>query len=229
MLLNRIILFLLFLVLSSCYLSAQVDTTQKNTGNNYFIAKDSLKGMVAKDVSVRKKHIPRIATQRSALIPGWGQAYNREYWKIPLAWIAVGIPAYTFFYNNNYYKKTKFAYNARYNQTYGDTSTSAKAQAVAAAVAQISPELKNLDLYSLETYRNSFRKDRDYSILWFAIMWGVNVVDATVFAHLKDFDVSSDLSMHVRPSLNIVNGGPNVSFAINTTKPQHRLSSLYKY
>ena len=221
MLLNRIILFLFFLFLSTCYLSAQVDTSQKNTGNNYFIAKDSLKGMVAKDVSVRKKHIPRIATQRSALFPGWGQAYNREYWKIPLAWIAVGIPAYTFFYNNSYYKKTKFAYSARYRESInpGDTSE----------IRLIDPQLKNLDLYSLETYRNSFRKDRDYSILWFAIMWGVNVVDATVFAHLKDFDVSSDLSMHVRPSLNIVNGNPNVSFAINTTKPQHKLSILYKY
>ena len=230
--LNRIILFILLLSMSSCYLLAQTDTSHIQMGNNNILhhTKDSLNGAFP-DSSVaptKKKHLPRIATIRSAIIPGWGQAYNKEYWKIPIVWGAIGIPVYTFFYNNSYYKKTSFAYSARYNQIYGDTSTSSKAQAVDAAVAQIDPQLLGLDLYSLETYRDEFRKDRDYSILWFGILWGINVVDATVFAHLKDFDVSRDLSLHIRPNFNITNGNPNISFAINTTKPRHKPSVLFK-
>src|ERR1044071_6936798 len=45
------------------------------------------------------KHDPRKATRRSAILPGWGQAYNREYWKIPLVYTAIGIPAGFYIYN----------------------------------------------------------------------------------------------------------------------------------
>jgi len=55
---------------------------------------------------------------------------------------------------------------------------------------------------SLQSYRNSFRRDRDYSILFFLLAWGLNVVDATVFGHLKDFDVSNNLSMNLKPQFN---------------------------
>jgi hypothetical protein len=57
-----------------------------------------------KDSLLHPRHIPRIATRRSAMIPGWGQAYNHEYWKIPIVYGALAIPTYTFFYNNSYYK-----------------------------------------------------------------------------------------------------------------------------
>ena len=86
----------------------------------------------------------------------------------------------------------------------------------------------NLDIYSLETYRNLFRKDRDYSILWFLILWGVNVADATVFAHLKDFDVSNNLTMHVEPSFHSANGISGVSLAFNLNQRKRRLSFLTK-
>ena len=109
--------------------------------------KDSLNGFVTDTIPpIKKKHIPRIATQRSLILPGWGQAYNGEYWKIPIVYLAIGIPAYTFFYNNSYYKKTSYAYGARYLQAYGDTSSAAGKNAVKAAVAGIDPQLINLDL-----------------------------------------------------------------------------------
>lgn len=53
----------------------------------------------------------------------------------------------------------------------------------------------------MQSYRNAFRRDRDYSILWFFIGWGINVVDATVFGHLKEFDVSDNLSMRIEPMI----------------------------
>ncbi len=133
-----------------------------------------------------ERHSPRKATLRSALIPGWGQAYNKEYWKIPLVYAAVGIPAGFVIYNNTWYKRTKKAYEIRVNK---DT----------ASFPSIDPKLKDLSAESLQFYRNTFRRDRDYSILYTLLAWGLNVADATVFAHLKDFDVSDDLSFKIKP------------------------------
>lgn len=137
-------------------------------------------------------HVPQKATRRSALIPGWGQAYNREYWKIPLVYGVLAIPAVTYFYNTSYYNKTKFAYEARFKAQNGDSSD----------LAAIDPELTGLSIGSLQNYRNAFRRDRDYSILWFILAWGLQVVDATVFGHLRHFDVSNNLSMQIHPQFN---------------------------
>ena len=134
-------------------------------------------------------HIPSRATKRSALIPGWGQAYNKQYWKIPLVYALLAIPASTYVYNTDMYNKTKFAYDARFKETLGDVS----------AIPLIDPSLKNLSLGSLQSYRNIFRKDKDYSIMWFILAWGVNIVDATVSGHLKEFDVSNNLSLRIEP------------------------------
>src|SRR4051812_44578078 len=65
-----------------------VDTTIKGTTKK--ITRDSTP--VIKDTIKKKKHDPAKATRRSAIIPGWGQAYNHEYWKIPLVYGALAIP-----------------------------------------------------------------------------------------------------------------------------------------
>jgi hypothetical protein len=92
-------------------------------------------------------------------------------------------------YNNDLYAKTKFAYEARIQEANGDKSN----------VIKIDPSLKNLSAGSLQSYRNIFRKNRDLSIMWFIIAWGVNVMDASVSGHLKEFDVSNNLSVKMAP------------------------------
>jgi len=74
------------------------------------------KDMTAKDTIVKKKHDPAKATRRSAIIPGWGQAYNHQYWKIPIVYGVLAVPASTFIYNNKWYKKTKDAYEIVVNE-----------------------------------------------------------------------------------------------------------------
>jgi hypothetical protein len=66
-------------------------------------------------------------------------------------------------------------------------------------VSKIDPVLLNLSAGSLQSYRNIFRKNRDLSIMWFIIAWGINVVDASVSGHLKEFDVSNNISMQMAP------------------------------
>lgn len=135
-------------------------------------------------------HIPSRATKRSALIPGWGQAYNKQYWKIPLVYGVIAIPVATYIYNDDMYQKTKFAYQAKFKEQNGDASD----------VPLIDARLKDLSLGSLQSYRNIFRRDRDYSIMWFILAWGINVVDATVSGHLKEFDINDNLSFKIQPT-----------------------------
>jgi hypothetical protein len=136
-----------------------------------------------------KMHNPRLATKYSAILPGLGQIYNKQYWKLPIVYGALAIPVATYIYNDDIYNKTKFAYAAKFKAQNGDNSD----------LAKIDPVLKNLSLGSLQSYRNSFRKDRDYSVLWFILGWGLNVVDATVSGHLKEFDVSPNLAISIKP------------------------------
>jgi hypothetical protein len=153
-------------------------------------SQDSTK-MITKDSTlVLRKHIPSTATKRSALIPGWGQAYNKQYWKIPLVYGVIAIPTAAYIYNNDMYQKTKFAYEAKFKEAAGDPSD----------IAKIDPLLKNLSASSLQSYRNIFRKDRDYSIMWFILTWGINVIDATVSGHLKEFEINNDLSFKIQPT-----------------------------
>ena len=135
------------------------------------------------------KHSPKKATNRSAILPGLGQAYNKQSWKIPLVYGVLSVPVATYIYNNDLYAKTKFAYEARIKEANGDNSN----------VIKIDPTLKNLSAGSLQSYRNVFRKNRDYSIMWFIIAWGINVVDASVSGHLKEFDVSNNLVIQLAP------------------------------
>jgi hypothetical protein len=160
---------------------------------------------------LKNKHDPNKATIRSAIIPGWGQAYNREYWKIPIVYAAVGIPIGLYVYNNTWYKRTRDAYNIVVNgltQDYNQINH------------QLFFEGQPLDAASLQDYRNEFRRDRDLCTLAILFAWGLNIVDATVFGHLKDFDVSPDLSLHIEPSFNVNSSTAGMGFVVNFNKRQ---------
>ena len=162
-------------------------------------------------------HDPKKATFRSAVLPGWGQAYNKEYWKIPIVYAAIGIPAGFFVYNNKWYKKTKFAYQAQVKAA-GSPPT---VPPDSSDLPFIDPKLSKLPASSLQFYKNEFRKNRDYSILYFIIAWGLNVVDATVFAHLKEFDVSDDLSLQLKPTISYKSTG--VGLVLNVKNNEKKL------
>jgi len=143
------------------------------------------------DSATRKKHDPRRATLYSTFCPGLGQIYNKKYWKLPLVYAAVGIPAYTYFYNRSWYQKCQYAISVIVSGTQ-----------LADSLNRVDPKLQtfvaNKDDNSLRSYRNEYRKDQDYSVLFFLLFWGLQIVDATVDAHLAGFDVSSELSVHLQ-------------------------------
>lgn len=150
--------------------------------------------------SIMRHHPPGAAAFRSAVIPGWGQFYNKKYWKIPIVWGALGISGSVFVYNLTTYRDVRFAYKAKYNAALPrrDPVTGATLPPDSTDYFKIRKDLINIDANALRSYRDEFRRNIDYSALIFIVLWGLNVVDATVDAHLKAFDVSPDLTLQLK-------------------------------
>lgn len=160
--------------------------------------------------SVTALHPPKKAALRSALLPGLGQIYNKKIWKVPIVYGALATSGAIFFYNLNNYKDTRFAYSVKYNMRVNRTDS--------ALFGKIKPNLQPLPEESLKYYRNQFRRDIDYSALFFLVLWGLNVVDAAVDAHLKSFDVGNDLSLRIAPGYSETGATHGISFRLTIGK-----------
>ena len=159
------------------------DTTKIRTSPESVIVK-------ADRDSLNNIHSPKKAAIRSAILPGWGQAYNKKYWKIPIVYGALGTSAGVFVYNLKTYRELRVAYSGKFNaRVNGDSTDYFRMKSKYIPVSE----------ESLRFNRNEFRRNIDYSALVFILLWGLNVVDATVDAHLKTFDVSPDLSLKIKP------------------------------
>ncbi|HPB02295.1 MAG TPA: DUF5683 domain-containing protein [Bacteroidales bacterium] len=137
-------------------------------------------------------HSPRKATIMSACLPGLGQAYNHKYWKIPILYAGLGGAGYAIVWNNNKYQDFRKAYIAR-------TDT-------------IDSTIDNFPRYSasnLLDLRNYYRHNLELSVIIITAVYILNIVDASVDAHLYDFDISDDLSLRIQPS--VWNVGPGTS------------------
>jgi hypothetical protein len=159
------------------------------------------------DSLIKVQNSPHKAAIRSAIIPGWGQVYNKKYWKVPIIYAALGITAYVFANNINTYKDLRFAYSAKYKTTLNPPDSS--------DYPYIKKEYQPLSLQALKEGRDTYRRYIDYSVVFFIIFWGLNIVDAAVDAHLKAFDISPDLSLKVRPNYNPLTRTGGVSLVFN--------------
>lgn len=145
----------------------------------------------------------------SALAPGLGQIQNGQFWKAPLVWGGLGLSVYFIINNNDRYQEFAKAYRLR---TDGDSTTIDKFDP--ASNADNSPPFYT-DA-GLRDGRETFRRNRTLSIISTAAVYLANVIDAYVFAHLQDFDVSDDLSMAIRPP-RMANIAPNPAFTAGIT------------
>ncbi|HEY4287695.1 MAG TPA: DUF5683 domain-containing protein [Puia sp.] len=182
------------------------------------------------DSLVKKKHDPHKATMFALYFPGLGQIYNRKYWKLPLVYAAVGIPAYEYFSNKSWYQRCQFALAV----IVGAQATGTLNQD---SLKKVDPHLITFvakgDDASVRSYRNEYRKDQDYSILFFLLFYGLQIVDATVDAHLMNFDVGPNLSMHIQgtPDSPALTGMPSanlsgIGLVFDLHKPRYKSISL---
>jgi len=130
-------------------------------------------------------HSPQRAMLYSALVPGWGQIYNRKVWKAPLAWALIGTPVGFAVFNQQQYREFSDAYLAAVDNN---------PETVNPYEGIYSPE-------QLITLQTTYRRWRDLSIILAATAYALNILDAYVDGHLYYFDVSDDLSLALDPAL----------------------------
>ena len=201
---KRILLLLLFTLSCMVSFSQRIEPINKDS---ITMSEKKITQEKKLDSATKKIYSPKKAATLSAIFPGLGQIYNKKYWKLPIVYTAMGISAGIFFYNLNNYRDTRFAYKVKYNMRVNMTDS--------ALYDKIKDNLKPLSEESLRFYRNQFRRDIDYSAIFFIVMWGLNVVDATVDAHLKAFDVSPDLSLRIKPGHSEMAGTNGISLVLS--------------
>jgi len=173
-------------------LSGNVFSQDAPPDNKPVLKKDSVvTAPIKTDTAKKKEHSPKKAAIRSAIVPGLGQIYNKKYWKVPIIYSGLAITGSIFVFNLGQYQDTRYAYTVKYNMRVFKTDS--------AKYDNIRNDLKPLSEESLRYYRDQYRRDIDYTAVFFLLIWGLNVVDAAVDAHLKSFDVSPDLSLKIRP------------------------------
>lgn len=114
---------------------------------------------------------PWLSVGLSAVLPGAGQIYTKNYWKVPIIWGLGGYWIYEWIQQNNKYKDFRDQYSA--------------------SVAQ-NPPLGNNQFLRL---RDFYRDQRDSFAWYMGFLYFLNLVDAYVDAHLYDFDVSPELTV----------------------------------
>jgi len=152
----------------------------------------SLMDMTVSYQSARKPH-PGKATIYSILMPGMGQAYIGDWWRVPIYWGGMLGSAHYYFLNRTNYERFRRIYKEA-----TDTETT--------YTGPISAETA---LY----YRNLYRRYRDYSVLAFAAFYLLQVIDANVFTYMHDFSIDDDL-VQVSLAPSIVGSDAN-AFAYN--------------
>ena len=132
-----------------------------------------------------KYHSPHKATIYAMVLPGLGQAYNKKYWKIPVVYAGFATLAYFIFNNRNEYVKYRDAYDY---VTQGDT------------LFPINNEYVNkYDQEQLLSGRDYYRRNLEFTYILTGLWYIITVLDATVDAHLFDYDISNDLSLRFKP------------------------------
>ncbi len=126
---------------------------------------------------------PKDVMLKSLMLPGWGQFQNEQRWKIPViygAFVGAG------FYLSDLTKRYHDYRAAVYNTSRGEESDFRFGQTPSYIPS-------NANITELQRLRDSYRNKRDFAFLVFGMLYGLNVLDAYVYAHMSSFDVSDDL------------------------------------
>ncbi|NEM97508.1 DUF5683 domain-containing protein [Pontibacter burrus] len=136
---------------------------------------------------------PAKAALFSAIVPGLGQAYNKSYWKLPIIYATGGVLGYFLISHHNNYQDYRQALLIRLD---GDENTRDKY-----ADSNIYGEQRLNGTANLRRARDFYRRNRDLTILLSIGAYGLQVAEAYVHAHMKEFDISDNLTLKVQPDV----------------------------
>lgn len=150
-----------------------------------FTASSSYHTLLQQDSLQKEFPDPKKVLYRSLIIPGWGQITNKQAWKVPIVYGLLGGLSYYSIWLHESYKDYRAAYYNLNPNTPDDFKFGPTPDYIS----------NNTDLNSLRENRNFYRNRRDFIFITIGLAYALNAIDAYVFAHLRSFDVSDDLSM----------------------------------
>ncbi len=178
--------FLLFIVLLNIlciktfaynsFLQSIFDTLETN------VAKISSDTLIENSPSIQT-HSPKKATLLSTFIPGAGQVYNKQAWKVPIIYTAAAGVVYFAITNGKSKEKFKKEY---YNRINGQTD-----ELLADYITYTDDGIYNL--------YNAYKSNFQLSIIVGVVFYALQILDAYVYGHLFNFDLSEDLTMSLTP------------------------------
>ena len=198
---NLLLLFFAFLLFHSGF--SQEEKEKQNTKQPQqtkevdSIAQNMEREGVTFEEVKKKKEInplgPSKAAFYSAILPGLGQIYNKRYWKAPIVWGAIGTGIYVYSYNNTEYRRARNAYKRRLAGFTDDE------------FYDLNGDGNGPDLTSeaLQEAQENTQRDRDLALVITIALYALNIIDANVDAHLKQYNVSDDLAVDFNPYLDI--------------------------
>ncbi len=127
---------------------------------------------------------PARAAFYSAILPGLGQAYNKSYWKIPIVYLAIGIPTYLYVVNDKELDRYRTAYKRRLDGLTDDEFYAGRTDG--------NPRLST---DALRRAQDTYRRNKEMAMLFAIGFYALNIIEANVDAHLKQFNVNENLSL----------------------------------
>lgn len=177
---NAVILIFLLLagVASAQKVQVLKDTTR--TGEDSVVIMK--KGKIITQEEYTARYVPRKALLYSAILPGMGQVYNKKYWKLPIVY-------------GGFYILTYFAigYNDLYNQYKLELYSVIRDPTFVPESGYTEEQLRSVTEF--------YRRQRDFLLILNGMWYLLQLVDAHVDAHLRDFDLNPQLKVSLGPSL----------------------------
>jgi hypothetical protein len=175
---KKLIYVFLLLSISPVILTAQ-DTLSTNRG--------LIDGEIVDIQEPQKFYDPKVASRRSAIIPGWGQIYNDSWWKVPILYAGLGVCIYFVDYNHQEFKFW---------------------EGVARDELAKPPDQQDSNLLRQAQARaDNWRSNRDLVFLTTLGVYGLQIIEASIDAHLKGFNVDDELAINLKPKVGIINNG----------------------
>lgn len=199
---NKRLITSVFILFFCCLLSSQEKNNKKEVIPEPIVA-DSL----VKIENPINPLSPAKAAFYSAVLPGLGQAYNKRYWKIPIVYGGLATGIYFYSNNNKEYNRYRDAYKSRLaglqtDEFYFDTQGN-----------QLTTPRVTTD--GLERGQKFYKRNKEISLLVTLGIYALNIIDANVDSHLKQFNVDENLSLVPHFKINEIDRRSNLGLTLN--------------
>lgn len=193
----------IFFLIAATSLFAQTADSLAVKDNDSLIIKKEKRAIVINDSILPKEEYNPLAPSKaafySAVVPGLGQVYNKKYWKIPIIYAGMAAGIYFYKQQDDDYDRFRNAYKRR-------------------LAGYTDDEFQGISDDRLINAQKSAQKNKSISLIVTVAFYLLNIVDANVDAHLRQYEVSEDLSLQ-----------PNFDYNQFNARPQYGMSLTYRF